>query len=117
MEACSSERKVFLTLADDPWSHGHLAYISLARVDDERCGGEPGLSLASWATAEGLRIGDAAQKVTTLYGTPTATRNVEGGVVVRYDQGRALGRHVSLAISINQGVVVRIALGIEAGDL
>ncbi len=116
MEACSSDGKVFLTLADDPWSQGRLAYIALARVDDERCRGEPGLSVASLATTEGLHIGDAAQRVTTLYGTPMATRNVEDGVVVRYARERALNRRSSLAITTSQGFVVRIALGIEAGD-
>ena len=113
LEACNSDGKVFLTLADDPWSQGRLAYISLARVDDGRCTGDSGLSIASVATNEGLRLGDAAEKVTTLYGPPTSKRNVEQGVVMRYDQGKTLGRQVSLAITIKQGVVERIALGLE----
>jgi len=112
-EACSSDGKTFLSLGDDPWSRGRLAYISLERVDDARCSGQSGVPTVSLATKEGLRVGDAAQRVIALYGQPTSTGNGEQGVVMRYKQGQTLGRSILLAITTKQDVVQRIALGLE----
>jgi hypothetical protein len=114
IEACSADRQVFLTLADDPWSEGRIAYISIERVDDGRCAQGVNPSFVPARTKEGLQIGDAASRVTTIYGAPAATQNANDRVVLRYPQGLMLGRRVFLAITVSHGVVVRIALGLEA---
>jgi len=113
LEACSSDGTLLLTLADDVWSRGRLAYVSVARLDDARCKGSVGLPVARLATPLGLHIGDTAAKVNELYGASVASRSSGDSMLAQYSQGTSMNRGVLLSITTRQGIVTRISLGLQ----
>ena len=118
LEGCNLERTAILTVSDDIWSKGLVAYVSLGLPDDKLTCTGPGSyrpPVADFAamTNQSVRLGDSAERVKQVYGNPTAKRTIGDRTIWSYDQGTVMARSVSLVITLRNGKATRISLGMK----
>ena len=87
-EACNQKDLEVFTFVEEPWSLGHITYISVRKENNvsvcrDAEGTLPDLNINP-ITLGDIKLGDEEQKVLDKYGTPTESHEVKGKKILRY---------------------------------
>jgi len=118
LEGCNLERTAVLTVSDDIWAKGFVAYVSLRIPDDQvscRGIGSSAAPVADFAatTNQAVRLGDSTERIRQVYGNPIAKRVIGDREMWTYDHGIVMTRPVSLVITLRGGRATKITLGMK----
>jgi hypothetical protein len=87
-EACNQQNLEVFTFGEDPWSLGHITYISVKKENDvsvcrDSQGALPDFDINP-VTSKGVGIGSNEKEILEQYGQPTDTKEIDSKKLLRY---------------------------------